>query len=359
MAGRVFDAQVVLSPKDSSLGKLLRQYVCVRITRMDDVDLGLFDYDRHNPLYYFILNADERIYMRYGGRDSQSENSYLDLNSLELALQQGLELDRLQQQGQLAKAERPKPFFAREIPLLVQRTFKQNSCVECHLIADYQNIQREQEGSLDKLTHMYRSPDIKTLGIFLDLPKGLVVKEAQGAVQAAGMKAGDRITRLNGTPVWTFGDFQYSYDQVDRRAESIRITVERNPETVDLQVKLPERWWWTDLTFRHLTVDPRAYFESRPLSETEKRRLGLDPRGFAAEVTSVDELAAKLLKTHSLKAGDIVFGVDGVERDEVANTPELFVKLRKRAGQTVTLDVIRDGKRMQIELHTYRMSFRK
>ena len=40
------------------------------------------------------------------------------------------------------------------------------------------------DGKLDKLTHMYRSPDIKTLGIYLDVPKGLVVKEVRGA--AAG-----------------------------------------------------------------------------------------------------------------------------------------------------------------------------
>ena len=39
---------------------------------MDDVDIGLFDYDRNNTLYFFALNADEQIYFRYGGRDSQS-----------------------------------------------------------------------------------------------------------------------------------------------------------------------------------------------------------------------------------------------------------------------------------------------
>ena len=48
------------------------------------------------------------------------------------------------------------------MPLLVQRTFAQHQCVECHLIGDFQNLQREQDGMLDKLTHLYRSPDIKT-----------------------------------------------------------------------------------------------------------------------------------------------------------------------------------------------------
>jgi hypothetical protein len=97
----------VLSPPDTKRGKLLSQYVCARITRMDDIDIGLFDYDRNNTLYFFILNADEHIYMRYGGRDSVSPDSYLNLESLEVALEQGLELHRRYQKGELQKAERP------------------------------------------------------------------------------------------------------------------------------------------------------------------------------------------------------------------------------------------------------------
>src|SRR5262245_21454530 len=190
MAGRAFDAQVVLSPTDSRRGKLLSQYVCVRITRMDDVDIGLFDRDWNNTLYFFMLNADEQIYMRYGGRDSQSQDTYLNLNSLELALQNGLSLHRQYQEGKLKKVDRPKPLLPRAFPLLVERTYAKNVCVECHLIGDYQNIHRELDGKLDKVAQMFRSPDIKTLGIYLDVPKGLIVKEARGAVERAGMKSG-------------------------------------------------------------------------------------------------------------------------------------------------------------------------
>ena len=84
----------MLSPKDSPRGKLLSQYVLVRVTKMDEVDIGLFDRDWNNTLYFFILNEDEQVYMRYGGRDWASPDTYLNLSSLELALQQGLELHR-------------------------------------------------------------------------------------------------------------------------------------------------------------------------------------------------------------------------------------------------------------------------
>ena len=349
----------MLSPKDSPLGKQLSQYVCLRITRMDDTNVALFERDWNNTLYFFILNADEQIYMRYGGRDSASADTYLDLDSLELAARQGLALHQRYLKGDWKPAaENPKPLYPREIPLLVQRTFAQHACVECHLIGDFQNIQRQQDGTLDKLTHLFTSPDIKTIGIYLDVPKGLIVKDAQAAVQAAGMKPGDRITALDGTPVWTFGDLQYRYDKVDRAAKSVRISVDRAGTTVDLTVTLPERWWWTDLRFRQSSVDPRTDFEDRALTPAEKQKFGLKPDGFASQVKYVAEFA-KIRKTHELRAGDIIFGVDGVEHDDLANSAGLFIKLRKKAGDSVTLNVLRDGQRIQMPLHTYVLSFRK
>ena len=325
---------------------------------MDDVDVALFDHDWNTTIYFFLMNADEQIYSRYGGRDSQSPDTYLNLSSLELALKQGLKLHRQYEKGELKKTERPKPRFPREMPLLVERTFARNQCVECHLVGDYQNLQREKDGHLDKLTHLYRSPDIKTLGIQLDVPKGLVVKEVRGAVQSAGMKPGDRITGLNGIPVWTFGDLQYQYDMVDRRFEQIQMVAARDGASIDLSVSLPPRWWWTDVRYRESSVDPRLYFEDRPLTDLEKRKHGLNPDGFASEVKYVAEFA-KMMKSHDLRTGDIIVGVDGVERDEWANTAELFIKLRNTAGDSVTLDVIRDGHRLQMPLKTYRMNFRK
>ena len=348
----------MLSTKDSPLGKQLSQYVCVRITRMDDVNVALFDRDWNNAVYYFIMNADEQIYMRYGGRDAKSDDTYLSLDSMEIALSKGLELHRQYQKGDLKRTDLPKPVYPREMPLLVKRTFEQHACVECHLIGDYQNLQREKDGKLDKLAHLYRSPDIKTVGIDLDVPKGLVVKEARGAAQAAGMKSGDRIAALDGTPVWTFGDLQYRFDKADRKAAQVQLTVERAGKPVDLAVALPVRWWWTDLRFRQSSVEPRTYFEDRPLTDAEKQKLGLKPEGFASEVRYVADFS-RVMKSHELKTGDIIFGVDGVEQDSVANSVNLFITLRKTAGDDVMLDVIRGGQRLKMPLKTYRMSFRK
>jgi len=90
----------------------------------------------------------------------------------------------------------------------------------------------------------------------------------------------------------------------------------------------------------------------------EKRKLGLAPDGFASEVKYVAE-TAKIRGVSDLKVGDVIVAVDGKERDELANTADLYVKLRYRAGDSVTLDVLRDGRRVRMPLHTHSLSFRK
>jgi serine protease Do len=348
----------VLSPKSSPLGQQLSQYVCVRIVRMDDVNVALFERDWNNTLFFFAMNADEQIYFRYGGRDSASPDTYLNLASLEVALKKGMEQHKKYQAGELKAVPLPKPVYPRQMPLLVKRTFAAGACVECHLIGDFQNLQREQDGTLNKLAHLYRSPDIKTIGITLDVPKGLAVKQVGGAVEAAGMRAGDVITAWNGKPVLTFGDVQYAYDQVDRKAQKIAITVDRGGTPAELSVVLPPRWWFTDIRYRQSSVEPKTYFEDRPLTAEEKAKYGLKPEGFASYVKYVADYA-QMVHSHDLKVGDIIVGVDGVEQDELAHTADLFIKLRKQPGDDAKLDVLRNGKRFQMAIKTFRMNFRK
>ncbi len=335
----------------------MQQYVCVRIARMDDVDIGLFEYDRYNTLYFFILNADEQIYLRYGGRDT-SQDTYLSLDSLELALSKGLQLHQQFQRGKLPKAARPQPKFARDIPLLVERTYARNSCVECHLIGDFNLQHKELEGTLNKPQDMFRPADIRAAGVYLDVPKGLLVKEAKGAVADAGLLPGDRIAKLNDTVLWTFADLQHAYDKLPRSETAMRLAVVRQGKIVDLAVALPKLWWFSDIRYKQLTVDPRVYFETRPLAVEDKRKLGLDPEGFAAEVKYVSAMA-KALQLHELRTGDIIIAVDGKSKDDLADTPELFIRLRTKAGDSAQLDLIRDGQPVKMELKTSRMSFRK
>lgn len=330
----------------------------MRITSMNSVDIGLFDYDRHNAVYYFAMNADEQIYLRYGGRDASSPEAYLNLDSFELALEAGLRQHDRYRKNQVPRRTRPEPLYPEDVPLIDEEVLSLGRCVECHLIADYQLLEREFNGTLNKLQDMFVYPDIKTIGIHLDVPKGLVVGKATGAVAAAGMQPGDLVVALNETPVLTFGDLQHQYNKVPRDATRIEMYVGRAGQIHKLTVDLPREWWYTDLYHRYWTVDPQAFFSLRPLSENRKRELGLAPLGLAGEVTKV-ETGAQVYNLHQLKRGDVIYSVDGVEVDDFTQNLEIYIKLNVEAGKAFMVKLLRDGQKMDMRVRTYREHFRK
>src|SRR5215475_2082923 len=336
----------------------MEKFVLARIVAMNGIDIGLFDYDRHNALYFFILNADEQIYLRYGGRDAENATTYLNLQSLELALRAGLDRDGLFKQGKLAKQPRPAPFYPEQITLLKRNEIDRGRCVECHMIGDYLAQEAEQSGKLDRPRMLYPSPDLKTIGIHLDVPKGLVIKRAEGAAAKAGMQTGDTITEIGGANVLTFGDLQYRYGKTDRNAHRIELTVDRAGKRKSLSVELPAEWWLTDTSYRFWSVEPMLYFKTRPLTEEQKSRLRLPVGGLASEVVEAVP-PAKLEQMQMLKPGDIITGVEGVQESRLTQNVERYIKLTKKAGDTITLDLLRDGKPTQIKQNSYRLFYRK
>jgi hypothetical protein len=358
MACRVFDAQVVHTPKDSPRGKLLEQYVCARVVSNTGVNIALFDRDWHNTIYYFVLNGDEQIYLRYGGRDEMAPDAYLDYDSFELALKLGLEQHEKWKAGELPPKPPPEPVYPDDLRVLKEEVIDHGRCVECHLIADYRLIEKEMNGTLDKFSDMFVYPDIKRIGIELDVPKGLVVKNATGAAADAGMRPGDLIVAMEGASVLTFGDLQYEYNKAPKAAKQVTIAVDRSGERRDLTVSLPQDWWWTDLYHRFWTVEAKTFFTSRPLSADEKRAVGLPGDGFASEIVNVDP-AAQVYNVHRLKAGDIVTAVDGVQRDDFTQKLDTYITLTVESGSAFTVDFLRDGEAMQMDVRTYRESFRK
>ncbi|MCH6256347.1 PDZ domain-containing protein [Puniceicoccaceae bacterium K14] len=337
----------------------MSQYVLLRITTLDGIDINHFDWDRHNALYFFMLNADEHIYMHYGGRDSRSAMSYLNMESLELALSQGLEQHELYKAGKIEpKLKTGTPIYPRDIPSLKKSVIDKNRCVECHLVQDYAVTEKEANGTLDKLQDMYVHPDIRDLGIELDVPKGLRLAETSGAAKAAGILPGDVITSLNGNGTLTFADFQNRLNKVHRLSREIDLTVSRDGETHEMKVALPDQWWITDLSFRYWTIDPLVFFKAVPLNDAEKEELELPSEGFASRVTEVD-INALLEDAHELEEGDIIVSVENVQKDELTQDVIIHIKLKHRAGNSITLGVLREGTLQEMTLKTKRQRFRK
>ena len=156
----------------------------------------------------------------------------------------------------------------------------------------------------------------------------------------------------------TFGDWQYFYDKVPKSVSTVAVTVARDGVPIEVEIALPEEWWYTDLYHCYLTVDPNPYFTSRPLTAEEKESLELPADGFASEVTKVDP-ASKVYMLHELHEGDIIYAVDGAETDPLTKRLDVHIKLHVQSGNTFKASLIRDGQKMEMNVGTYREHFRK
>ena len=62
------------------------------MTRIDDVDLNLFEFDYDLTFMVFFLDAEEKVYGRYGGRDAASPDGRQSLDGLRYTMKSVLEM---------------------------------------------------------------------------------------------------------------------------------------------------------------------------------------------------------------------------------------------------------------------------
>jgi len=327
----------------------MSKYVLVRLQRIELLDIGHFEFDPNVTVYFFVINADEHIYLRYGGRDDASPESYINLKSLEVALDRGLDQHKLWQDGKLPAAPRAPAKFVKDYQEIREGPLKKNGCVHCHMIGQGITGDLIRTGKLDKRVDPWVYPDVKQLGISLDAEKGLVVKDSSGAAKKAGLGKKDEITKLNGKQVLTFGDLQYALNQVKHDAAELELTVKRGKEEAAVvKIVLDKLWRVTQIERRATTqrLEPFPEFWGKSLSSDASKAAGLKPNGLSVEVGKF------WVKTNAqaagLQVGDVVYSVDGVEEDEYTQTAVLYIKLNKNTGDTVKLGVLRKGKKLEV-----------
>lgn len=343
---RGFHDQLV-NPK-SKIAKLLREYVCIRVEDMTGVNIGLFEFDPDSTVYCFAMNADEQIYLRYGGRDDASADGHLNGETLEIALERGLELNAKFKAGELAKTEKPAAKFPRDFPDIKNDEIAKKKCVHCHHLGGANTILLQSQNKLDRSKDLWVYPDIKRLGVELDPKKGLVLADAEGASKDAGLKKKDEITKLEGTPVYTFGDLQYRLNKHPIDSKTLKLTVLRKDEEVEVEIALDKWWRVTNIDRRSSThaLEPFPEFWGKELDKSEKRKLGIKEDEFAHEVTKF------WVKTNAqnagLQVGDVVYAVDDITTCEYTSNPTTWIRLNKNTGDTITVKVYRNGKKLEL-----------
>src|SRR3954454_140374 len=124
MGNRDFDTQVVCH--DPILAKLSEKFVLLRMSHMRGVNIGLFTFDYNENWMGMFLDADGRVYARYGSTDPDTRESH---NSVEGVLHTMEAVLALHEQKPDVEFTHQKAFRPEEIPAMPP--FAKNTCIEC------------------------------------------------------------------------------------------------------------------------------------------------------------------------------------------------------------------------------------
>src|SRR4051794_12062024 len=147
------------------MSEVADRFVRVRLTRIDPLDLNLFDFDYDLTFMVFFLNADGKVYARYGGRDAKDPDNRQSLEGLRYSMASVLD-----EHGRADKAFAPRRAEATKFVSDI-RGARGRGCMHCHQVREALNRELKRTGQWQR-EHAYRYPLPDNLGLVLEVDRG-------------------------------------------------------------------------------------------------------------------------------------------------------------------------------------------
>jgi serine protease Do len=162
----------------------------------------------------------------------------------------------------------------------------------------------------------------------------------------AGLKTGDTLRALNQTPVFSFADAQYGLHKAPLTGK-IPLAWQRDGKTLEGALSVNAGWRRTNVTWRPSLLDmlPSLTVYGTDLSAKEKKSLGLDEKRLAFRQ---DETVHSAAKAMGVQPNDIILGVDGKHLEMSMDQFLGYVRQNYLIGEAVTINLIRNGKRVDL-----------
>jgi serine protease Do len=310
--------------------------------RIAGLDLRRFEFDHDLTWFVFLLNADETVYGRYGGRDATDAEARISLKGLRYAMERALEAHQSPPAPQSLPGEpvRAEDFAAAK---------GHRGCIHCHTVNEFRRIDLQTSGKWDR-NSVWIYPLPENVGITLDVDAGSLVKAVTpgSAAGRAGLKPGDRVSKLNGYTVASFADASFALHKAGANGP-IPVTWLRGGKEHSAALEVADGWRKTDLSWRPSMFDllPSLPLRGDDLTADEKKALGLGEK--CAAVRQGGDVHPALAGA-GVKAGDVVIGIDGRPVDGSGRDLAGFVRRNYLVGDEITVNVIRDGKQLDLKL---------
>lgn len=320
----------------------------VRLDRISESDLNLFEFDYDITMMVFFLNAKQQIYARFGGRDARDPDNRMSLAGLRHTMQAVLAMHKDQAKLQLpAPPSKGPKYISQFMGGFMGKGSK--GCVHCHQVKEIMHSHLKKTGQWTG-EEVWRFPPPDNLGLVLDVDRGDTIKTiaADSAAARTGLAKGDLVRMLNGIPVHSFGDAQYALDRAPKQG-AIDITWQRDGQMLSGKLQLADGWRRTDISWRpslkHFVPSFKIFGDD--LTPQEKANLSLPAKYLAYRPSQPLNTQAKAA---GLLPGDVIVGVDGKKLE--LDSYKLYHYIRKHyvVGERITFDVLRDGKALKLPM---------
>ncbi len=312
--------------------------------RIEKVDLHLFEFDWDLTWAAFFMNGSGKIYGRFGGRDPKGPDTRNSLVGLHYAMEAALAEHR---KNPAAKPDAPaqKPLYIEKLP--TAKAYR--GCIHCHQVKEILRQEANDAGTWQR-DSIYTYPLPENVGITLDKERGNRISDVKPGSAAAkiGLKPGDLLQALNKVPVRSFADAQYGLHKAPAQGQ-IAVAWQRDGKELRESLEVATGWRRTNVTWRPSLLDllPSLPLYGRDLSAKEKRALNLDEKRLAfREEAPVGESA----KAMGVREKDIILGVDGKVLEMSMDAFLGYVRQNYLIGDTLTINLLRDGKRLDLKV---------
>ncbi len=320
------------------------RFVLLKLADMRGLDLDLFDFDFDLTWAAMLFDPHGNVLGRFGGRDADTPGKYHSLPALRYSLEQAWERF---QRGETVKPPQPAAPAKRVEQYAAAQRFSARACFHCHNVAEFRREERQAAGTW-RIDEVWVYPDPGSLGLTLAVEQGNKVAAVtpSSALGKAGLQPGDVVRSLNGLPTASFLDVQFALHQAPASGK-IPVTWERRQETIQGDIALPANWRQSDVSWRWSlkSMKPLPQVQGEDLSAAEKKALGLAPARLAFRQ---DGFVPQAAQQAGIKIGDIILGVDDRPLEMTARQFETFMRLNYKVGDTVSFNIVRDGKKQKV-----------
>jgi hypothetical protein len=355
--------------QDPTLQPLLDLFVCVRLINANAIDLARFQFDYDLSFSTLFFNGDGTVYGRYGSWvhqvDPEARETIGYRRALEgaLALHRGYPGNRESLQG---KQGSPTPFRTPvEIPELAKKYGRElnwggnvvQSCVHCHQVGEAFRAHHRARGEPVPEERIYPMPAPETVGLTLAPDQAATVTAvAPGSAAAeAGFLPGDSIAFLGGQPLISVADFAWVLHSAP--AEGVlRGVIQRSGLVVPVTLPLSPGWRTkSDISRRVGTWSMRAMaLGGMVLTDLDdaaraERNVGRD--GMALFVKGLGNYGQHgTAKKAGFQKDDVIVSLDGVTARLTEGDVIGRLLQKRKAGERISVTVLRGGERMSFEL---------